>query len=354
MDKLRPMMSIEDDLSKLAALVSDPAFKQQQQAFFDKHCAEFSTDEENKLSYTTIYKEYEQQLESEINTQLGSDAINRLIAGLEAYLKNSHEKRLEVAEAIDILTNLADFEAFKGAMLARKRELETSGPGTMKQVKGILSVDDCMERIKDLQQAASSDQGWREVSNTSDLVAYTKDGEQGTYCRLTLKLALSPRQCLEMFVNTGPESLAWRSNLSNVELLKDFGPTDKVVMYNLSLPWAIRYVLSVPPKVCVRIVYRVGWPEPQDYAYVAVPYDSEKNVVLEQMGPMGIKTGIISPNLEDPNQCIITTCDLANLGIMPSWGLGYLIRTMVQGQLYSMVDLYKKTDVFKKIQSSEL
>eukprot|EP00906_Rhabdomonas_costata_P027464 RCo039003 len=45
-------------VGKLEEILLDDEFTQRQQQFFAKHCGVFSADEENKLSYTEIFKSY--------------------------------------------------------------------------------------------------------------------------------------------------------------------------------------------------------------------------------------------------------------------------------------------------------
>ena len=60
------MERVHDILSDVASLVDSPAFREEQEAFYRKYCAEFSAGDdstENKLSYTSIHNTYVEMVE---------------------------------------------------------------------------------------------------------------------------------------------------------------------------------------------------------------------------------------------------------------------------------------------------
>merc|ERR550514_2158313 len=110
-------------MEELAALVGSPDFKARQVAFFDRYCDEFEgdIDGENRLAYTAIHKEYEEQIEGDIERTMGVDKLQMLCAGAEEYAQSGQAIQTEAGmEALDLLTSLGDFQAFKAAMLGRK------------------------------------------------------------------------------------------------------------------------------------------------------------------------------------------------------------------------------------------
>eukprot|EP00662_Eupelagonemidae_sp_cell21_P056071 gene56071-31262_t len=78
---------------------------------------EFREKQENKLSYTTIHQEYEEQVEGELRRGVGDECLARVCAGLEKYVDTRDEdatRTPEIMETIDLLSSLGDFEQFKG------------------------------------------------------------------------------------------------------------------------------------------------------------------------------------------------------------------------------------------------
>merc|ERR550514_855128 len=103
----------------------------------------------------------------------------------------------------------------------------------------------------------------------------------------------------------------------------------------------MRYITGMEDTMCSRVVMRSNWPDQGDVAYAAVPFDLEQNVCLEEKGILKVKTGVISPHPTDPGMCLLTGCDLVNLGMVPKWGLGFLLKKMTLPAIASQTAKYK-------------
>eukprot|EP00928_Gymnodinium_smaydae_P024725 TRINITY_DN19924_c0_g4_i1.p1 TRINITY_DN19924_c0_g4~~TRINITY_DN19924_c0_g4_i1.p1 ORF type:complete len:309 (-),score=66.27 TRINITY_DN19924_c0_g4_i1:189-1115(-) len=277
-----------------------------------------------------------------LNKKYSKPWFQLLLDGLQAYQAGGHTPSEKVAEAIDILTSLVDFEAFKGTMLAKKAA-RAAGETHLEAFKGVVSVDGVLDRTAELTAAANEQEGWQLIVEEPQCVFYTKPGPNGsTYLRYTMTADIRSEQFFDMMTDYSPESVQWRDRIRSTTILHDYGPDDKVIQQELDLPWAMRYVMSIPDKMAVRIVSRRNWPSATDYAYAAVPFDVENNVCVESMGMLKIKTGVVSPHPTNPSQCTLTGMDLADLGIIPSWGLGFMLKKMSLPMIATMVDNYKK------------
>ena len=149
----QPSGSIEKELEEVGKFIASDAFKKKNIAFFEKHCPTFDAEEENKLEYTTIHKEYEAFVEKELKGKIGEKKLNKIKAGMADYVNETKEKQQsqEVFEAIEILSTLGDFLMFKSVMLAKKSELEATGEGKLKIIdKGIVEVDSIPEFMEKL------------------------------------------------------------------------------------------------------------------------------------------------------------------------------------------------------------
>ena len=51
-------------------ILIDPEFEKMQKQFVNQHCMQFEATEENKLVYTTVFKEYTDTIETYLNTKL--------------------------------------------------------------------------------------------------------------------------------------------------------------------------------------------------------------------------------------------------------------------------------------------
>ena len=149
--------TIDAEMLELAKVVQSESFKNCQKEFFTKHCQSFDAEEENKLEYTTIYKEYEEMVEGQIRTQMGEEKLLKLEMGMAQYIKaneKSGNQSQDIFEALEILSQLGDFVVFKKLMLLKKDEANGKGSGGLQIVdKGVITVDtipEYMERLEKL------------------------------------------------------------------------------------------------------------------------------------------------------------------------------------------------------------
>ena len=80
------------------------------------------------------------------------------------------------------------------------------------------------------------------------------------------------------------------------------------------------FAQPIPDEFTMRIVVRYDFPEQGSLSYVVVPFDLEKNVAINEWGPMKIKSGVVQPHPHDAqNKSILYSLDMAELGMVPSW-----------------------------------
>lgn len=137
----------------------------------------------------------------------------------------------------------------------------------------------------------------------------------------------------------------------NLETLEEFSDSEKLIRFQPDIGFAIKYILSVPQWVCGRIVSRKEWPEPNNFAFAIIPWDPEKNCAVEQIGPMKIQSGVIMPNPNDPNKCILTKLDKGNLKYMPNFALRMLLEKKLMGAINQMVTDFKKSKTYTELTS---
>ena len=56
----------DEEMAELAKIIGSDEFRKLQNEFFEKHCHQFDAEEENKLEYTQIHKEYEDLVEGQL------------------------------------------------------------------------------------------------------------------------------------------------------------------------------------------------------------------------------------------------------------------------------------------------
>ncbi|KAJ3153363.1 ADP-ribosylation factor-like protein 2-binding protein [Geranomyces michiganensis] len=121
-------------VGELEDMLMDPYFIKLHDTYLADHCAEFSDNEENKLIYTEIFHDYVNLIEKFID--------KRLKARLEWFSMPTFLQMLKTrkdsleGDVFDVLSSLADFDAFKDLMLSYKQEQE----GTSIDLSGLLAV----------------------------------------------------------------------------------------------------------------------------------------------------------------------------------------------------------------------
>eukprot|EP00998_Keelungia_sp_KM082_P009955 NODE_6147_length_655_cov_48.693182_g6124_i0.p1 GENE.NODE_6147_length_655_cov_48.693182_g6124_i0~~NODE_6147_length_655_cov_48.693182_g6124_i0.p1 ORF type:complete len:160 (-),score=30.31 NODE_6147_length_655_cov_48.693182_g6124_i0:100-579(-) len=115
-------------IEALQDILMDEAFQQKQDAFYRTHCADFTRDEENKLSYTPIHNKFVAEMEQYIEQRLQDAVQNFDMAQFMDALKNRGEA--EVPEGVwDLLLGLTDFVAFKEDILDFKEQRMNAAGG---------------------------------------------------------------------------------------------------------------------------------------------------------------------------------------------------------------------------------
>jgi hypothetical protein len=120
-------LDVEEDsrmeviLAKLDDLVQGSDFRAVTSEFFGKYCFEFSDDEENRLEYTAIHKEYEALVESQLET-LGDDYLY-VCEHFADFMANPGELTETRLATLETLTAVTNFELFKNTMLAMQSEV---------------------------------------------------------------------------------------------------------------------------------------------------------------------------------------------------------------------------------------
>ena len=269
-------------MSELAAIVGSESFKEMQRDFFAQHCEKFDDEEENKLEYTEIHKQYEELVEAQVREQLGDEKLNKIVAGLRDYIDSAsaETKSIEVLEAIEVLSSLGDFMEFKHVMLAQKKALNNKGEkpaSDWKMIKsGMFDVAQHMDSIEMLTQEASGDDGWEVLSSDNTSCIWIKKLDSGdSIIRYAMNLDLSPRLAYAM-LTPSEETPEWIDMAKKVEVLDQINDDEQLVRMTLNVSWALRYIMKIPEHYTVHFCRRVNWPAENHYAYATFPYDEAK------------------------------------------------------------------------------
>ncbi|XP_035275712.1 ADP-ribosylation factor-like protein 2-binding protein [Anguilla anguilla] len=112
-------------IGNIEDIIMEERFQQLQQGFMEKYYLEFDDSEENKLSYMTIFHEYIELLEKDIEQQL----VERIPGfSMNSFIRSLQQHKDEVSgDIFDMLLTFTDFLAFKEMFLDYKAEREGRG-----------------------------------------------------------------------------------------------------------------------------------------------------------------------------------------------------------------------------------
>uniref|UniRef100_A0A7S0VZN7 ADP-ribosylation factor-like protein 2-binding protein n=1 Tax=Hemiselmis tepida TaxID=464990 RepID=A0A7S0VZN7_9CRYP len=311
-------MTIEADLKSIAVAIKQPAFKKEQDTFFDKYVNEFDEGDENKLIYTTIHNEYQELVEGLLTKEVGEELLVRVCEGMEAFIEASKESApsQDIVEAIDIMSSMGEFLAFKGTMVYKRKEKMNAAAASLnidgKKVP-VIDLDGVMGTLGDL-QGAQGDEGWDRVAHDAVLQIVLdmkkSDKEDARYARYRIALDMPVDQARDCFGPDVPIETSKEWTLS--EYVKDFSlvrenaPCDWVFRMEFSFPWIIRYLMSMPQEMHLRVKMRLDFPSPGDISWVEAPYDIKTNSCLESQGVMRVRAWVMHSDPSDDKKTILT------------------------------------------------
>ena len=212
------------EMQELAKVISSDKFRNAQREFFQKYCDTFDYEEENKLEYTQIHKEYENIVEALMTEAIGEEKMQKIELGLNEYIRRDRKgnTQAEVLEAIEVLSSLGDFVKFKEVMLAMKTEMSGGGSSEALQIlnKGLMPAMDVqveMGKVEYLVKEASAEDGWTQVLNDPGVSAFTKTLDDGDkVLRCNCELELPPKHVYLMFTTTSDDILEWYTQLKKI------------------------------------------------------------------------------------------------------------------------------------------
>ncbi|XP_061100385.1 ADP-ribosylation factor-like protein 2-binding protein [Conger conger] len=112
-------------IGNIEDIIMEERFQHLQQGFMEKYYLEFEDSEENKLSYMSIFQEYIELLEKDIEQQL-TDRIPGF--SMNSFIHSLQQHKDEVSgDIFDMLLTFTDFLAFKEMFLDYRAEREGRG-----------------------------------------------------------------------------------------------------------------------------------------------------------------------------------------------------------------------------------
>jgi hypothetical protein len=200
-----------------------------------------------------------------------------------------------------------------------------------------------------MRDAGENLEGWKQVVDSPIGSIWMKTAENGdTLARITHKIELPAEICLMMYTDPSPEACDYTPNVKSKKCIKDWGPDDKVWLYHLELNWALRYIMGFPEILPLHVVKKEDYPEKGSYSYTCVPYDVEKNINLETLGPYRADTGCFTPDPQDPMKCTYTQISRMDMKLMPEFAQIKTLQSQCLEMTRNLVNGYKKHPLHEK------
>jgi len=161
-------------LLEVQSIIKSKDFENWRTNFVNSNLSVFSYEDENKLIYTEIHKEYEKELERIIANGITSN-LSDFMQALPAYLEGPGKNNETAGNAITLLLEASDFIQFRDMMLFTKRQMDDRREAKISgndsvidtlsasgQELSLLNIDVMMDKCANLSIAAESDD-WTNV-----------------------------------------------------------------------------------------------------------------------------------------------------------------------------------------------
>lgn len=171
--------SVRNALLEIEEVVCSPAFNRWRTSFVYNNIYMFDYADENKLEYTSIHHEYEEEVERQIlqgvKERISDFDMNAFQRALPDYLEGPGGRDEATGKAIQMLLEIGDFQQFKEMMMFTKKQREDQSESKGSEVDDMvglaaessqlagLDVDGMMDMCAALSDAADEDSKWENV-----------------------------------------------------------------------------------------------------------------------------------------------------------------------------------------------
>eukprot|EP00873_Tetraselmis_striata_P003031 jgi/Tetstr1/423295/TSEL_013994.t1 len=248
-----------------------------------------------------------------------------------------------VGEALELLSNLGDFQAFKDIMLvAKKDKLAKAAPvsgasGQMVNTDlGVAGIEKLFEEMA----SATGQGGWDVKRDKGWFKAEKKVREDGRDFRTTMA-DLTPEQCFSMFMDyEHPRRCEWLTHIKSIKKLEDNGPDDKVIRNELQFAGLMKVALASMPKTMdVRGITRHDFPEQPQREHSG----EELWVMALQRTSFLTAPAAANDMLQaSEGQCLLVVMEETSLKWIPEWMQLMLITNVSPKFMNGNITKYKK------------
>lgn len=360
------MKSEEIKLALLEAeqIIRSSEFENWRRSFVERHLDEFSFEEENKLSYTEIHREFEEEIERRIEEGLdGKFDIADFMRSLPAFFEGGGKNDNDVGKTLTFLLEVSDFEQFKNMMMVLKTEKNSQKEdqfdgvsGTSKRdLAGIdTDIEGMMEMVETLGSISDSNEwencltlDWMKIDKMPVPLNKRKKKSE-IYLRGVWTMNLTFTEACDMMFSFTSRRKNWDTNFTSCSF--PHGGTDRdedvVISADLNFGYLVNLVMfgsKSGTKLITRNLRR--WTRNEhglkSVTYAMAPWNLNKNCVDTEHKLLSIKVGTISSHPTLPGKIVMTTLETNTMGGMPTWALHWMMRATAPSMMRSLESRYQ-------------
>lgn len=367
-------MDVRASLLLIQDVVTSPAFNRWRDGFVRQHMNSFDFVDENKLIYTTIHQQYEDEMEKQIIEGLPSTFdMAAFMQALPEYIEGPQGRNDEATgKAIQLLVEASDFVQFRNMMMFLKKEKEEQESkhtedlitkdvtmlGKGKEISQIASsdVEGMMERCSMLASAAEKDEGWELMLHLDWMQIHKKPVEphkrknaSEIYLRGVWTSNVNFVEACDMFFSMTDRRKEWDSNFNGVTM--PFGGSlsdDEIVLSaSLSFGYLVNLVMFGSGNGTVLTTKNIRkWNVPymadgrRSVTYAILPWSVKENRLDTEHKLLTVKTGTIieHPTLSD--KVVMTTLEINSMGSLPNWAMSFMMRNTAPSMIRGLESKY--------------
>lgn len=353
------LLDIED-------IIKSDRFESWRKRFVNKNVSHFTFDDENKLVYSDIHREYEDEIERHIMEGMPkSFDMIQFMKQLPDYLEGSGRSDENVGNAVTTLLEVSDFIQFREMMLCTKRKMEEeegkhneelleSAKISSNEALDITNnaVNGMMDLCSRLALAQDNEDGWTELLSLPWMKIHKKpvpESERKTkseiYLRGVWTLNLNFIEACDMMFTFTKRRTTWDPNFVTCNF--PFGGSDADDDVITSVPLNFGYLINLAMfgdskgiTLNVRNFRRWDVPTDNSVTYAMVPWDLKNNILDANHKLLSIKTGTIQTHPTIPNTVIMTTLERNSMGGMPNWALHWMMKATAPNMMKGLESRY--------------
>lgn len=358
------MSSLKESLLDIQNIVDSKKFNEWRKSFIAKNISVFTYEEENKLEYTDIHRQYEEGVEKIIIENMPDDFdMKRFQERLPDYLEGPGGKDEEVGKAIQMLLEVSDYQQFKEMMMFLKKqeeenEMKDAGDDQLAGVTvdsaqlACLDIKGMMTMCATLAAATDDITGWENVLKNDwmqiDRMKVPEDrrkSKNDIFLKGVWTMNLTFEEACDMMFCLKDRRKKWDSNFTSASYPNGGSDLDNeiVVSVDLNFGYLINLVMfgnGSGTKLITKNIRRWDYPQPGSVTYAMFPWSIKENSIDANHSLLSLKTGTIAPHPTIKGKIVMTTVEINSMGGMPKWAQHWMLRAVAPSMMKGLETRY--------------